>query len=77
MVRATLVTVVKAPHVSDFSDLVVWPIEEGLEVLSRLDQLGKPNQGGQVTLLAGQVLSSELYACGVSNSGDLYSWQSR
>lgn len=73
VVRVSLVTVVEEPNVSDFSNFVVLSIEEGLEVLSRLDQLGKPNQSGEILLLSLQVLASELHTGGVSDLGSLYS----
>lgn len=71
MVRASLVTVVEQPHVSHFSDFVVLSIEEGFEVLCRLDQLGKPDHSRQISLLSGEVFTSELNSVGVSHSSSL------
>lgn len=71
VIRVSLVTVVKQPNVSHFSDFVVMSIEESFKVLSRLDQLRQPNHGGQIVLLSSQVFTSELNRSGVSNLSSL------
>lgn len=49
VVGVTEVTVVEEPHIANIKNLVVWAIEEALEVLSWLQEIGEPDQSGQIS----------------------------
>lgn len=48
MVGVTKVTVVEKPHITNIEDLVVWAIEEALEVLDWLQEIGEPDQSREI-----------------------------
>ena len=68
VVRRTLVSVVKAPHVSDVGNFVVAAVKELLEVFCGLDEFRKPNKRWKVGLPTLNVSASEFDRRGVRNS---------
>jgi hypothetical protein len=48
VVRVTKVSVVEKPHIADIKNLVVWAIEEALEVLDWLQEIGEPDQSRKI-----------------------------
>ena len=57
MIRASLVSVVEEPDVSQASDLGVWHTEKLLKVFGLLSKLWKPDHRRHVRLAAGQELA--------------------
>ncbi len=49
VVGVTKVTVVEKPHITNIEDLVVWAIEEALEVLDWLQEIGEPDQSRKIS----------------------------
>lgn len=49
MVGVTKVTVVEEPHIANIKNLIVWAIEEALEVLNWLQEIGEPDQSGKIS----------------------------
>ena len=71
MVRATLISVVQQPDISNVGDLVTRILKEWLEILCRLSKLWQPNKRGQVSLSSLDVVAGELDLVGLSHSGSL------
>lgn len=65
------VAVVQEPDVADVEDLVVGAVEEGGEVLARLQQVRQPNHRRQVCLATLQESASELDLVGLLLVGGL------
>ena len=59
------VPVVEQPHIPQLGDLVVFAGEELGEVLCGLHEVGEPDHGRQVLLLALQELASQAHLGGV------------
>lgn len=72
MVRVTEISAIEKPHISDVEDLIVRSVEELFKVLSRFNQVCKPDEGGQVCLLALQKLTSELHLLSIFLISSLY-----
>jgi hypothetical protein len=61
VIRVSKVSVVEEPDVADIEDFVVGASEEFSEVLTWLEEVGKPDHGWQVTVSSLEELASELH----------------
>lgn len=76
MIGVAHVSVVDHPDVSVVEDLVVGPQEELSEVLTGLQQVRQPNEGGQVTCSALQEFTSQLHFVSLLLVWGLYTFSS-
>ena len=61
MIGVVHISNVEQPNISDIQNLVVSFGKELLKILGRLQQLTKPNHGGQICLPTLQVGASQLH----------------
>ena len=72
MIRVAHISVVQKPHVSEVLDLVVLSVEELLEVLAGLHQVGEPDHRRQVCMSSLQEGASQLHFVGILLVSCLY-----